>query len=46
LRGINGFSLASADGVMEAFGHLGKKSEVALSIERDGAMTTIQYVLE
>jgi hypothetical protein len=46
LRGINGFSLGSADGVLEAFGHLGKKSEVTLSLERDGALTTIQYVLE
>lgn len=46
LRGLNGFSLASADGVLEAMGHLGKKSEIALSIEREGALTTIQYVLE
>ncbi len=46
LRSINGFGLGSADGVLEAFGHMGKKNEVALSIERDGAMTTIQYVLE
>jgi hypothetical protein len=46
LRGLNGFSLGSGDGVLEAFGHLGKKSEVALAIERDGAPTMIQYVLE
>lgn len=46
LRGINGFGLGSADGVLEAFGHLGKQSEVTLSIEREGALTTIQYVLE
>ncbi len=46
LRGINGFALGSADGVLEAFGHLGKQKEVVLSIERAGAPTTIQYVLE
>jgi hypothetical protein len=46
LRGINGYGLGSADGVLEAFGHLGKQKEVTLSIERDGAPTTIQYVLE
>jgi hypothetical protein len=46
LRGMNGFGFGSADGVLEAFGHLGKKSEVTLSIERDGAPATIQYVLE
>jgi hypothetical protein len=46
LRGINGFGLGSADGVLEAFGHLGKQKEVALSIERDGTPTTLQYVLE
>lgn len=46
LRGLNGFGLTSGDSVLEAFGHLGKKSEVTLAIERDGALTTIQYVLE
>lgn len=46
LRGINGFGLGSADGVLEAFGHLGKQKEVVLAIERDGAPSTIQYVLE
>jgi hypothetical protein len=46
LRGINGFGLGSADGVLEAFGHLGKQTEVTLSIERDGTLSTIQYVLE
>jgi general secretion pathway protein C len=46
LRGINGFSLTSADGVLEAFGNLGKDSRVALSIERDGKPTTLEYVLE
>jgi type II secretory pathway component PulC len=46
LRGLNGFSLTSADGVLEAFGHLGKDSRISLSIERGGAPTTIEYVLE
>jgi hypothetical protein len=46
LRGINGHSLSSADGVLEAFGHLGKDSRISLVLERDGARTTIEYILE
>jgi type II secretory pathway component PulC len=46
LRGINGHSLTSADGVLEAFGHLGKSPELSLVVERNGTRTTIEYVLE
>ena len=46
LRGINGHSLTSADGVLEAFGHLGKDPKISLVVERDGARTTLEYVLE
>jgi general secretion pathway protein C len=46
LRGINGHTLSSADGVLEAFGHLGKDPRISLVVERAGQRTTIEYVLE
>jgi general secretion pathway protein C len=46
LRALNGHSLTSADGVLEAFGHLGKSPRISLAIDRGGARTIIEYVLE
>ncbi|HEX6241175.1 MAG TPA: type II secretion system protein GspC [Polyangiales bacterium] len=46
IRRLNGFNLGTADGVLEAFGHLSKNDRLNLIIERDGKPETLRYLLE
>lgn len=46
LRQLNGFSLGTADGVLEVFGSLSKLDRLSLTIERNGQPQTLRFVLE
>jgi general secretion pathway protein C len=46
LRQLNGFSLGSADGMLEVFGQLSKLDRLSLTIERKGEPQTLRFLLE